>query len=204
MTTPTISVIIPSVNRPTLDRAIRSARWADEIVVVFDAAEPPRHPAGCVVRATGPDGVWGGPQRNLGMQIATGTHFAFMDDDDVYTRDAGAAIRAAVTAEPRRAHIFRQRNRDRIYAGPIVSGEIGTKMFIAPREPIGVWTSRYSGDFDFILDTMTRRGDEPVYHQAIIASVRPPTLRRWFEAMVDPAIQKRVAGRTLRRLRRKA
>lgn len=195
-------MIIPSVDRPTLDRAIRSARWADEIIVVFDAEQPPRHPAGCVVHATGPDNAWGGPQRNLGMAVATGTHFAFMDDDDVYTPVAGPAIRAAVTAEPDRAHVFRQRNRDRIYAGPIVSGEIGTKMFITPREPVGTWTNRYSGDFDFIADTMRRRGDEPVYHQEIIASVRPPTLGRWLRAIVDPRIQRRVAARTIRRFRR--
>jgi glycosyltransferase involved in cell wall biosynthesis len=202
-TAPRISVIIPSTNRPTLDRAIRSCRWADEIVVVFDAESPPREPPGCVVRAIGPTADWGGTQRNLGIQVAGGTHLAFMDDDDVYTRDAGPAIRAAVEEAPDRVHVFRMRNREKVYAGPIESGKISTQMLVVPREPVGAWTSRYSGDFDFITETMRIRGDEPVFHPVIIASIRPPTFRKALRSLFSPATQKRVAGRTWRRLRRR-
>jgi glycosyltransferase involved in cell wall biosynthesis len=197
---PRFSVIIPSTGRRTLERAIRSSRWADEIVVVFDAAEPPRTPRGCVVHAVGPTNDWGGAQRNLGIEVATGTHLAFMDDDDVYTRGAGDVIRAAVGADPDHLHVFRMRNREKVYSGPIASGHISTQMLVVPRHPVGAWTSRYSGDLDFIRETMSLRGDEPVFHPEIIASIRPATFRRTFRAAVSPAMQKRVVGRTWRRL----
>ena len=125
--------------------------------------------------AEGPTHNFGSAQKIRGMREATGTHLAFMDDDDVYTRAAGAAIRGAVTAQPDRVHVFRMRNRDKVYSGPVESGKIGTPMFVVPREPVGTWTGRYGEDIDFISETMRLRGDEPVFHPEIIASIRPRT-----------------------------
>lgn len=195
-------MIIPSTGRKTLGRAIRTSRWADEIVVVFDAAAPALAPTGCVVLAAGPTADWGGTQRNLGIDSASGTHFAFMDDDDAYTRRAGKWIRAAVAAHPDRVHVFSMRNRDTVYNGPVESGNISTQMFVVPREPVGRWTARYSGDFDFISETMQLRGDDPIFHPEIIAKIRPPTKARVLEALVNPTIQRNVAGRLLGRGRR--
>jgi hypothetical protein len=201
---PRISVIIPTCERRTLRRAVRSSRWADEIVVVFDAAAPPaRPPRDCVVRAVGPSHDWGATQRNLAMSVAGGTHFAFMDDDDVYTRRAGRVIRAAVIAQPDRVHIFSMRNADAIASGPIASGSIGTPMFVVPREPVGTWTPRYGHDLDFIAETMALRGDDPVYHPEVVAIVRAPTLARAVRALVRPRTQARVLGRWLRGARRR-
>ncbi len=201
MRQPRISVIIATANRRSLRRAIRSSRWADEIVVVFDAAEPLSHPHGCLVHAEGPTHNFGSAQKIRGMREATGTHLAFMDDDDVYTRGAGAAIRAAVAARPDRVHVFRMRNRDKVYAGPVESGKIGTPMFIVPREPVGTWTGRYGEDIDFISETMRLRGDEPLFHPEIIATIRPRTVSTWLRATVNPATQKRLAARSWRRLK---
>jgi hypothetical protein len=203
MTPPRISVIIATTGRRTLRRAIRSSRWADEIVVVFDAAEPLSLPQGCVVRAEGPTHSFGSAQKIRGMREATGTHLAFMDDDDVYTPGAGAAIRGAITAQPDRVHVFRMRNRDKVYSGPVESGKIGTPMFIVPRVPVGTWTGRYGEDIDFITETMRLRGDEPVFHEEIIATIRPRTASTWLRATVSPATQKRVAGRVWRHLTRR-
>jgi len=154
-----------------------------------------------VVTAVGPTGVWGGPQRNHGMRVATGTHLAFMDDDDAYTREAGDAIRNAVRREPDRVHVFRMRNGDKLYSGPIGSGSVGTPMFVVPREPVGQWTNRYGDDFDFITETMRLRGDEPVYDDTIVATVRPLTLRRTFSATLSMSTQRRVLGRWARHAR---
>ena len=150
--------------------------------------------------AEGPTNNFGSAQKIRGMREATGTHLAFMDDDDVYTRGAGAAIRAAITAQPDRVHVFRMRNRDKVYSGPVESGRIGTPMFVVPREPVGTWTGRYGEDIDFISETMRLRGDEPVFHPEIIAVIRPPTAGTWLRATASPATQKRVIGRTWRRL----
>lgn len=196
-----ISVIIATAGRRTLRRAIRSSRWADEIVVVFDAAEPPWHPAGCVVLAEGPTNAFGSAQKIRGMEVATGTHFAFMDDDDVYTRGAGAAIGAAVRATPDRVHVFCMRNRDKVYAGPIESGKVGTPMFIVPREPVGTWTGRYGEDIDFITETMRLRQDEAVFHPEVIAVIRPRTAATWLRGAVTPSTHARVWSRARRRLR---
>lgn len=201
MTPPRISVIIATTGRRSLRRAIRSSRWADEIVVVFDAAEPPWYPAGCVVLAEGPTHAFGSQQKVRGMREATGTHLAFMDDDDVYTRAAGGAIRPAVTGQPDRVHVFRMRNRDKVYSGPVESGKIGTPMFVVPREPVGIWTGRYGEDIDFISETMRLRGDEPVFHTEIIAWIRPRTAMTWLRATVSPTTWKRVAARSWRGLR---
>jgi hypothetical protein len=196
-----ISVIISTLGRSGLDRAIRTSRWADEIVVVFDAEEPLSHPRGCKVFAEGPTRDYGSGQKNRGMIEATGTHLAFMDDDDVYTRRAGKLIRAAVTETPDRVHVFCMRNRDKVYSGPVESGKISTQMFIVPRAPVGRWGGRYGEDFDFISGTMTLRGDEPVFHPEVIAIIRPRTLGTWLRGAVTPSTHKRVWGRTWRRLR---
>ena len=198
---PRITVIVATCDRPTLRRAVRSSRWADEIVVVFDAGDAPRHVRGCTTTAFGPTGAWGGPQRNHGMSLATGTHLAFMDDDDAYTRHAGRAIREAVEDAPDRVHVFRMRNGDKVYSGPVASGKVGTPMFVLPREPAGRWTESYGDDLDFITDTRRLRGDEPLYHDAVVAVVRPPTPRRMLAATVNLRTQRRVAARWLRRVR---
>jgi hypothetical protein len=193
--TPRISVVIATMGRPTLRRAIRSSRWADEIVVIFDAESPLSRPRGCVVLAHGPTGDYAATQLNLGMKAATGTHLAFMDDDDRYTRRAGRAIRSAVAADPGRVHIFRMRNRDKIYSGRLESGQIGTPMFVVPREPVAQYGGFWGQDWVFIKETLRLRGDEPVHHEDIVAMIRPPTLRSGLRALMNPESRRRVLRR---------
>ena len=192
---PRISVIIATVGRRTLGRAIRSSRWADEIVVVFDAEAPLSHPRGCAVLAHGPTRDYAATQLNLGMKAATGTHLAFMDDDDRYTRRAGRAIRSAVAADPGRVHIFRMRNRDKIYSGRVESGQIGTPMFVVPREPVADYGGFWGQDWVFITETLRLRGDEPVHHEDIVATIRPPTLRSGLGALMNRESRRRVLRR---------
>ena len=81
-----MSVIIPTVGRETLRDAIASASWADEVIVVFDAASVPADaPQGVEVFACGPSGNWGAEQRSWASPGRQGTHLAFIDDDDVFT-----------------------------------------------------------------------------------------------------------------------
>jgi hypothetical protein len=174
--------VIPTIGRPTLQRAIDSARWAAEIVVVYDADEiPARTPNGADVYACGPTHHWGAEQRTLGIAKASGTHLAFIDDDDVYTDEAGDTISRALAAWPSRVHIFRMRRGDRVFGGPgcVWLGGISTQMFVVPNDQrIGRWTTRRAGDFDFISSTLAvlRRG--PRFHDDVIALVDPESAVR--------------------------
>lgn len=174
---PRVSVVVATVGRPTLQRTIRSASWADEIIVVFDAAEAPTVLVdGATVYAVGPTHHWGAEQREFGISRATGTHIAFMDDDDVYTDDSGPLIRRALTARPSRVHVFKMRRRGREFGGYgcIAEGCIGSPMFIVPNDgALGRWSTRYAGDFDFIDSTLAARGGRPRFHEEVIALVRP-------------------------------
>ena len=55
-------------------------------------------------------------------------------------------------------------------------GYVGTPMLCIPNKPgnVGTWSSRYEGDYDFAASTMELRGDEPVLHDDVIATVAPP------------------------------
>lgn len=96
LSTPLVSVIIPTYNRPDLlERAVNSVlnqTLADvEIIVVNDAGEPVeallhRLDAGrgqiLSVRAARNGGR--GAVRNLGLKLASGKYIAYLDDDDYY------------------------------------------------------------------------------------------------------------------------
>lgn len=174
---PRISVVIPTIGRPTLQAAIDTAAWADEVIVVYDAAEVPADaPTGVVVYACGPTRHWGAEQRSLGIARASGTHIAFIDDDDTFTKVAADAIARAVAARPSRVHIFKMRDGGKEYGGYgcFWDGGLGTPMFVVPNDArIGVWTTRYAGDFDFIQSTIIARGRRPRFHAEVIAEIRP-------------------------------
>lgn len=172
-----MSVIIPTVGRDTLRDAIASASWADEVIVVFDAASVPADaPEGVRVFACGQSGHWWAEQRNLGIACARGTHLAFIDDDDVYTPGAPASVARALAARPGRIHIFKMRDGDRLCGGHgcLFSGGFGTPMFVVPNDgATGAWTERYEGDFNFISSTLASRRRWPRFHQDIVAEIRP-------------------------------
>ena len=174
---PRVSVIIPTVGRESLQSAIDSAAWAYEVIVVFDAdSVPVDAPTGVAVHACGPSGHWGAEQRTLGMKQASGTHLAFLDDDDVYTEEAGVAVTRALAARPNRVHVFKMRKGSWEYGGYgcLYDGGIGTPMFVVPNDGVlGTWTVRRQGDFDFITSTIELRRRAPRYHGDVIAEIRP-------------------------------
>jgi glycosyltransferase involved in cell wall biosynthesis len=124
---PLLSVIVPTVGRPSLARTVRSLlRQGDwlpwEAILVGDTfAGTWAHqlPAARALAATDPrlsytecDGgvhAWGHPQRNHGPTVARGRYLAWLGDDDVYLPGAFEAIGRAIRAhedDPQGGRVF--------------------------------------------------------------------------------------------------
>jgi Glycosyl transferase family 2 len=127
---PLLSVIVPTVGRPSLERAVnsllRQGDWLPyEILLVGDtfagtwaqglerakalAAQYPHR-----IRYVEHDGglhAWGHPQRTYGATVARGRYLAWLGDDDVYTRWAfltlAHALREREATDDPRVHLFR-------------------------------------------------------------------------------------------------
>ncbi|WP_230678275.1 glycosyltransferase family 2 protein [Rhodococcoides fascians] len=86
---PSISVVIPTIGRPSLGSAVDSALsqsvGVHEIIVVADTAEPLTLPVDKRIRVvrTGPRSG-GANARQYGIQEATGDVIALLDDDDLW------------------------------------------------------------------------------------------------------------------------
>lgn len=179
-----LSVVIPTLGRPSLERTLASCADADEVVVVLDKARggslPCELPDNAVL-LEGVFGVTGGHAgREHGIAFATGTHLAFFDDDDEYTPGAISLMRDAACDRP---VIFRMDDYRHgvIWRDPSVwFGNVSTQMFVVPNQPglLGSWEPHMpgwpqpGGDFTFISETVARMG-EPVWREEIVAVLRP-------------------------------
>jgi len=165
-----LSVIVPTTGRTTIGRTLDSITPqllpGDEVIVIRDQS-----------------GDWGATPRTRGMREATGSHILFMDDDDVYLPDAFARIRSALRLAPNRPHLFqlhREPIGDVLWKDAAVRvANVSTQMFVTPNDPnrLGVWGTRYEGDYDFINSTCAMYPEGPVFVPQTIATWRPGALR---------------------------
>lgn len=180
-----LSIVIPTLGRPTLERTLATCADADEVVVVLDTAGgavelPCRLPSNAVLRV-GHYGVTGGHAgRAAGIKVATGTHLAFFDDDDEYLPGAIAVMREHVSERP---VIFRMQHpwHGTIWRVPQLRfGNVSTQMYVVPNVPskLGSWTPHQpglpqpGGDFTFITETCEKTGP-PVWRGEVICVYRP-------------------------------
>ena len=172
-----VTVIVPTIGRPTLRATLDSIPPDWKTVVVADGVD-------AMVKAhrivngdatltwtTVTEDV-GHSQRNKGMTFAKTDWLAFMDDDDTY------APNVQVDLDERVPHIFQMRypGGRTLWTEPLVRhGMVGTPMFIVPNDPerLGRWPSHRSGDFDFIRDTCGMYDQPPRFVEQVIALVRP-------------------------------
>lgn len=193
--TPALSVIIPTPDGEDLDRCIESILQQelidrDEVIIVGDTQTNSLERVQAQVCRLGPPfhyrahaagyHAWGHPQYNAGLRTARGDYLVFNEDDDVFTPDAFARIRAALAElqEPRpRLFRFISQSRRLLWHEPkLEEDNVSGHQFVTPNLPglVGEWTDRYRGDFDFIIATLRLwPPNTVVWRPDIIAVARP-------------------------------
>jgi hypothetical protein len=204
---PLLSVIIPTVGRPSLERTLRSllqqqcwirweavlvgdshgGNWAEQLPLARRLAKT--HPRLSYTEHDGGLHAWGHPQRNHGATVARGKFLAWLGDDDIYLPGAFHAIQEAVLAHEDEGRVFLFRwiapwkqvlwHR----AGYLAEGHIDAECIVCPNVPerLGVWSPRYQGDYDFIDATVRLWGglERVVWQSEVIAQAQPADLEDW-------------------------
>lgn len=195
---PWLSVIIPTIGRDGLERAmlsiVKQAVADVEILVVEDTLSESaprvreiadRYGARYLAHA-GSEHCWGHPQRNAGMEAATGRYLAWMADDDIYTESAFERIRRAIAGqvEPCPLLFRAQMNQYGLTVwqtpGRLRIGNIDAECIVTPNDPdrLGTWAMRYEGDYDFIGETVELHG-RCHWADDVIAIARPTEGEDW-------------------------
>lgn len=190
---PTICTITPTISRPTLKRALTSARLekGDEWIVVGDGPQPEAEAVCRGLRilpylryVEGPESHdWGNTQRDLGMSLSDKDYFVFVDDDDVFNSGAIQAIRYQLSDGPLMFRIWH--NGGVIWTSRDMSvGNVARSMFVIPNRPgkLARWADdpSYESDFSFIQRTMALwRPTDLVWAGEIIQVCRPETSDEW-------------------------
>lgn len=190
-TWPTISLMIPTVSRPTLVRCLQSVRVqrflpGDEVILMGDGPNDVAKELFAQFRLPGyyrqatdrPTGDWGHTPRNVMMPHATGTHIMALDDDDELTAGALWAVREALFRDPTRPHLFKMNtadNGDVWKSREVKVANVGTPMFVIPTAgPRSAYLSYYGGDHAFIRDTLSAYpAGSLVWDETVICRVRP-------------------------------
>ena len=189
----TLAVITPTISRPTLRRAILSARLTerDEWLVIGDGPQPEAEQVcrDLVVLpylryVEGPKtGKWGYKQRDVGMRLANADYLLFLDDDDVFTSGAIQAIRGQINGNP---FIFRAwHNGHIIWTSRFIEpGNVASGMFVLPNDParLARWADdqSYPGDTTFMQRTMKFWDNSSLIWAGEITQIhRPETSDEW-------------------------
>jgi len=177
-----LSIILPTVGRNTLGRTIESLVRQpldpdDEVLVIGGPASTvePMLPSSMTYLPSLPGRNWGCLERTIGLRYATGTHLAFIDDDDTWTPIARSAIRTAMIETPSVPVLFRMRYLDgrELWTKPVLKvGNVSTQMILIPNDPsrLGRWTRRREGDYDF-LASMRWSPTDIVWRSEVIAEI---------------------------------
>ncbi|HRV17841.1 MAG TPA: glycosyltransferase family A protein [Myxococcota bacterium] len=170
-TPPTLSIIIPTIGRPTLRRTLESIKAqqlidGDEVILVQDG------PADESVKnllteyqlpgwydATGKQSHdAGATPRNYAMPRAKGKLLLFMDDDDRYLPNAFQEIRKEAQQHPKRPLMFRMYHRDTVLwrIKELRRGNVSTQMGCIPNEPnrLAWWPPGSTNDYQFFRSTL--------------------------------------------------
>lgn len=195
--TPRFSIIVPTTGRATLDRALRSVACqvlpGDQVLVSGTGENLTfrvRSVYGFEYIECPTGGHYGCEERTAAIAAATGTHLLFLDDDDAYLPGALQTIRALVTATPDRPILTKMITPSGIviWREKVVRlANQGTPCLIVPNDParLGTWSTRYVGDYDFLVSTLaTYPKDAVVWNETILCACRSYADRVWTEIAV--------------------
>lgn len=168
-----ITFIVPSIGRPTLQRTLASieCRPDDEILLVGQHQYADLPCLRYVYCTPGHD--WGATERNVATPYARGDYIAHIDDDDWYATGTRALMEDAIHATPGRPVLFRMQFPNGLTLWrerAIRCGNVGTPMILMPNRPerFGSWGSFVGGDCAF-LESCTWRPEEYVWRRETIA-----------------------------------
>jgi hypothetical protein len=187
--TPTLSIIVPTVGRPTLMRLLEEMEpdlgEHDEVLVIGDGPQPQ---AAWIVSTfvdpriryfDGPEThCFGNAQRQYGMTQATGSHLCFFDDDDHVLTGGLRILRVLAGNRPTTFTLTRMLDKNGLvlWHQPVVmQGNVSTQMILCPNVPtsLGQWGARYEGDYDFISSTLVLSRWPVHWSTTLIGDCRP-------------------------------
>lgn len=162
---PTFTVIVPTLGRPTLEAALASAVYecgpGDEVIVAGDG-DPDGVADLCAAMGvaylpTPMTRDLGCAQRAAALEIAVGDYVLFLGDDDQFVRGAFAYLRAFVVAGRVSLQQLFHAPSDRVIEGP---DEYCDGMLVVPNEParFGPWWNVHGGDRRFVRETIENFG----------------------------------------------
>jgi len=185
----TVSILVATIGRPTLERALasitRQARAGDQVMVIGATQEIADRAAaaGCWFAQVRPGNDWGASERAAVMPHVTGDYIAFLDDDDVYLPGARDAMEEAMLAAPGRPTIFKMQiawTGGTLWDDKVACmGNMGTPMMFLPNNAQtqrGRWGRAYGNDFEF-WSSMGWTPDQIHWSDRVIALIRPPAER---------------------------
>ncbi len=187
-----ITVLCVTCGRPTLRRALESLQrqtWGDrdEVLLVHDGPasastldlwQSSGLPGRMIELADGPHNDWGHTPRNRSLPWIADGYVVNLDDDDALSPFALDAVRGALRENLGAFFVFRlvfPDGRTPWFEPELREGNLGTAMFVHPAGiPLGTYTPRYGGDFDFVDSTVQRHPDRRViWRPEAIYLIRP-------------------------------
>lgn len=180
----TLTVIIPTIGRPTLERTLDSVASqplldGDAVIVVGrgESIQAMAARYGYRFLECPPGGHGGAEERMKAIPLVTTTHIGFLDDDDVWVPGARETIRQAQLTTPTRPMVFRMRypSGRELWKDKVVRrGNVGTPMIVVPNQPqyLGKWPSQRMNDYYF-LSSMKWKPSDIVWRPDVLAVIRP-------------------------------
>jgi glycosyltransferase involved in cell wall biosynthesis len=177
-----LSIITPTLGRPTLKRAVDSALAAmgpvDELIVVGDGPQPNAHwcedyDSRLQYVEYGPTRCWGAAQYDWGMELATGDWIMFLPDDDMLTPHACDSVRRLVTPG-NQVHVFAclMQHWGIILCKSKLVCEVTLSQLVVPNIDVPVKLADDSSqtfDHAYLTKLLKHFGQsDPVYHDEVI------------------------------------